>query len=313
MYIVEDLIRGIATAYWIFVGILLLLAVWKPKTWQRKVLASCVVLAIFIGPFAKTAVEDGIEQRRAKTRYDEAVALFEERCKTAGETIHRVIPDVEGIYLIKVRPKGINFGQQYALTDPYGEDVGGDAYIASFLKGSTRTRSEPPHRYGYQFVEANDLDDGIRYRFTGVWKVTSRKNPAAPDIKVELSRNPNYDLNNYDFALVRSTATGPRPRYGITFEDISTGVDRDHWIAGSSLRVLDLETGEIIARRIGYMMDRAQGATGGGRSPWLYAAENACPDFYDRFSRVVVQGPAASAQHYQSYDFAEKVLLPRLE
>ena len=313
MYIFEDLIRGIAAAYLVFVGIVLLVAVWKAKTWQRKVVASLVVLAVLIGPFAKGAIEDGIKHRRAMAKYARAVALFTERCKSAGERIDRVIPDVEGIYLARIRPNEMNRGQQYALTDPYGADFGGDAYIRSFLRGNSRVRNERPFRYGYAFVEAQDPTDGLRYRYTGYWKVTSRKDPNAPNVKLELSRNPEYDLNNYDFALARTPAPGPRPRYAVTYEDISDGADRDHWIAGSSLRVFDLITGETIAQRIGYMMDSAQGATGRGRAPWLFAPDNACPSFFDRFTKVVFRGPSSSVQTFQTYDFVEKVLLPRLE
>lgn len=311
MYIFEGVIRGFAAAYLMFVGVVLFVALWKAKTWQRKFVATFVVLAVFIGPVATSAINDGIKHRAAKAKYEKAAALFEQRCKTAGEKILRVVADVEGIYLMRVRPKERNFGQQYVLSDPYGDDLGGDAYIGSFLRESATPRSDPPYRHGYHFVEASDRDDGIRYRFTGAWKVTSRKDPTAPNVRIELNRNPAYDLNNYSFGIVRSVAPGPRPRYGVTYEDISTGIDRDHWIAGSSLRVVDLESGETIAQRVGYMMDPAQGATGGHRSPWLEAAERACPSFFDRFSKIVVRIPAAGAQTRQTYDFVEKVLIPR--
>jgi hypothetical protein len=65
----------------------------------------------------------------------------------------------------------------------------------------------------------------------------------------------------------------------VTYDDISTREERDYWIAGSLLKVIDLQTNEVMAERIGYMMDRGQGNTGGGRSPWLFAADNACPVF----------------------------------
>ncbi|MFO1412640.1 MAG: hypothetical protein U1F10_01760 [Burkholderiales bacterium] len=313
MYIYADLLNGIAVGYRLFVVALLLVALLKPKTWRGKAAWSSVVLLIFVGPFAFWGVADRLERREGHAKYEEALALFKERCKTAGEKINKVIPDVEGIFLAKIRPKGTNYGQQYELSDPYGRDLGGDAYIGSFLRGNTDVRKEPPYRYGYAFVEAIDPLDGIRYRYFGVWRVISRKDPNARNIKIELSKDPNYDLNNYGFKVIREPATGPRPRYGVTYEDISSGADRDHWIAGGSLRVLDLETGEVLAQRIGYMMDEGQGSTGAGRSPWLYATENACPDFFDRFSVVVVRGPASSVQSYQTYDFVEKVLLPRLE
>ena len=90
------------------------------------------------------------------------------------------------------------------------------------------------------------------------------------------------------------------PRYGVTYDDISTREDRDFWIAGSSLRVIDLQTNEVMAERIGYMMDRAQGNTSGRRAPWPLAANRACPAF-----------PAAAGGAFQlgqTRDFVESVL-----
>ena len=63
---------------------------------------------------------------------------------------------------------------------------------------------------------------------------------------------------------------------------IQTREDWDYWIAGSSLRLIDLQTNEVMAERIGYMGDWAQGSSAVGRSPWLLAANNACPEFAPR-------------------------------
>ncbi|MBK7022991.1 MAG: hypothetical protein IPH41_05590 [Sulfuritalea sp.] len=76
------------------------------------------------------------------------------------------------------------------------------------------------------------------------------------------------------------------------------------WIAGSSLKVIDLRTNEVMAERIGYMMDRGQGNTSGGRSPWLLAADNACP----KFGPEKVGAPRSFHQPRQTRNFVEKVL-----
>ena len=122
----------------------------------------------------------------------------------------------------------------------------------------------------------------------------------APNVQVDLRRNPNFDLNLYDFVIDKVPATGLAPRYGITYDDISTPEERQHWIAGSSLKVIDLQTNEVIAERIGYMVDFAQGATPGGRQPWTFARKNkgwSCPEL-----RI---------QSYGARRFVEKVLLIR--
>ena len=94
----------------------------------------------------------------------------------------------------------------------------------------------------------------------------------------------------------------PAPRYGIIYEDISTPEDRKFWIAGSSLKVIDTTTKEVIGERIGYMMDPGQGNKSGGRSPWFIAAHHACPAF-DGINPGVPQGG-------QTDIFVEKVLNP---
>ncbi len=248
-----------------------------------------------------------------RARLAKAEAMFAERCKKSGEFIHRTAENVEGIFLMKIRPNDINYGDQYKLDDPYGRDFGGDAYIRSLLRGFFEANykkpdvprpNSPPH-LAYRYVEALDPKDGKRYRYTGSMKVVGRKNPNTPNHQVELARNPNFDLNNYAFVLDKVPAPGPMPRYGVTYDDISTREDREYWIAGSSLKVIDLQTKEVMAERIGYMMDRGQGDRGGGRSPWLFAADNACPEFAPRHG--------STAQPLQTENFVENVLKPVTE
>ena len=95
---------------------------------------------------------------------------------------------------------------------------------------------------GYSYVDAIDPKDGQRYRYTGRMGFTPE------DIK--------QGRLVPRFLLDKVLASGPAPRYGITYNDISTPEDRAVWIAGSSLKVIDLETKEVIAERIGYLFDR---------------------------------------------------------
>ena len=234
----------------------------------------------------------------AQERLAKAEAMFRERCKTAGEKIYRTVENVEGIFLLKLRPENINYGDQFRLDDPYGRDLTGDGYIGSFLRGeydATHTgarRSGAPQRLGYHFVEAIDSKDGKRYRYTGrteePWRYDS-----------------SYSKSYRHFVLDKVFAPGAPPRYGVTYDDISTREERDYWIAGSSLRVIDLASNEVIAERIGYMMDRGQGSRSAGRSPWLLAADYACPKFSD--------ANGSRAQTYQTLDFVEEVIKPTRE
>lgn len=253
-----------------------------------------------------------------KERLAKAEAMFQERCKTAGEKIYKTFENVEGIYLLKIRPLAINYGDQFALDDPYGRDLGGEAYIGSFIRGSYQANTSgvvakgSPPRTGYLYVDAIDPNDGNRYRYTGEIKVVGKQDPSAYNNQQELKRNPSYDLNIYAFVISKVISRSDPPRFAVTYDDISTRLDREFWIAGSSLKVIDLTTNEIVAERVGYMMDRRQGDRSGGRSPWLFAADNACPSFH-RNPTLRSTSPAFSSQPHQTQDFIEKVIKPKME
>jgi hypothetical protein len=279
-------------------------------SWRVFFCCLSAVLAFFGGLIPASAV--GGESPQA--RLAKAEAMFQERCKTAGEKIYRTAENVEGIFLMKLRTIR-NFSNQFALDDPYGNDSTRDEYIKSFLYGrnSKGSLAQPGSatQSGFRYVEAIDQKDGKRYRYTGSMRVVGKKDPNTPNHQVELRRNPHFDLNNYAFVLDRTPAASAAARYGLTYDDISMREEREYWIAGSSLKVIDLKTNEVIAERIGYMMDREQGNTSGGRSPWLLAANNSCPSFRPSVARS--GAPGFSYQVGQTRNFVEKVLTPLQE
>jgi hypothetical protein len=248
------------------------------------------------------------DREAAKARFAKAEAMFQERCKKAGVFIHRTAENVEGIFLLKLRPKGINYDDQYRMDDPYGRDSGGDEYIKTFflepmLQANTHAKPEVLERIrrehlGYRYVDAIDPKDGERYRYTG-------------RVEEPWQRDKSYLKGYTRFILDRVSAPDPAPRYGVTYDDISTREERDYWIAGSSLRVIDLATDEIMAERVGYMMDRGQGKPGygGSENAWLRAADHACPSFHGN-SR---NGGGSSAQADQTRKFVTKVVKPSQE
>ncbi len=265
-----------------------------PAAVARSVVKACMALATLQLMTACAARAPVVNEKSRQ-----AEVLFRQHCITSGEKIKRTVKDVEGIFLLKARPEKLNYGDQFLMDDPYGRDLGGDAYIGSFLKANhelpRRNRAsveELPARretdlIGYDYVEIANGQDGVRSRFTAY-------------IDQPGKRDPSYRFDALRVVLQKAPAPDTAPRYGVTYEDISTPEDRAVWIAGSLLKVIDLETDEVIAERIGYMIDRGQGSTAGGRSPWLLAASTACPAFPDPHAR----------QANQTVRFVEKVLIP---
>jgi hypothetical protein len=236
------------------------------------------LLSACSGMAGNTASREAAKERRVK-----AEAMFQERCKKSGVFIYRTAENVEGIFLLKVRPKGINYRDQYKMDDPYGRDISGDGYIQTFLWARNEKGFVDDRKVGgYHYADAIDPQDGKRYRYTG-------------RIDQPWLRDKRYGEWVREFVLDKVLTPDPAPRYGVTYEDISTREERDYWIAGSSLKVIDLQTNEMMAERIGYMMDRGQGNRSGGRSPWLLAEQTACPPH---------------ARFHQTRNFVEKVLYP---
>lgn len=268
--------------------------------------------ALFVSMVCMAACSGEGQTKEVDSR-TKALALWESRCKKSGEFIKKTVDDVDGIWLLKIRDT-FNRDNQYTLDDPYGHDSTGDQYIIGFLRsylhqnGATHPNGTPK-RQGYKYVVAMDPADQKSYIYTGGMKVVGRKNVKAPGVQFELGRNPEYDLNIYDYVLQKNPASLETPRYGVTYDDISTPEDRKYWIAGSSLKIIDMTAREVIAERVGYMVDLGQGNRSGGRAPWLMAASNACPDFMRNYKNPV-HVPKFVAQSSQTLIFVEKVLKP---
>ncbi|MCK6404727.1 MAG: hypothetical protein L6Q60_01795 [Rhodocyclaceae bacterium] len=115
----------------------------------------------------------------------EAEAYYKEKCeKVAGIRIYKTVPEVEGVFLMKVRPNR----SDRQLADPmwpgaaFGGGFYGDSYIRSFLgyehratdangvvssvRGYINTDKRPGSLPGYRWVEVIDPKDGQRYRYS---------------------------------------------------------------------------------------------------------------------------------------------------
>ena len=255
-------------------------------------------------------------------RAEAGKALWEEKCRTvAGEKIYKTVPDVEGLLLLKVRPRA--WEPEWA--DPnwpgaaFALEARTDEYITTFLgyeyatftlgrdgpneitkerRGYIATDPRPGlmDRPGYRYVDVIDPNDGQRYRYSGSVKIVGRKDTAAKGVQMALARNPDYDLNIYRWTLDRVLAPAPSPRYGVTFEDHVIPEDRALGVASSTVRVIDLQTDEVLGEMLRYAWSTP--ASSANPSPWLTAYK--CP------GHAVGAGAATRK-------FVDQVLIPRKE
>ncbi|MEJ8837149.1 hypothetical protein [Ramlibacter sp. AN1133] len=277
-----QLLRLFGWVLWALIAAGLVAALVFPRTRPRKALWALLVLS----PVLAMVLTGWHTRSEFQDRQAEAQRLFDEHCKTAGVRIFRTVANVDSLLLMKRRPENWDTREQYALVDPYGTDVSGEGYAKSFLWGRDKNGhvlSTAPGPFGYRYVVMVDAKPGSYTRY----ELSGRRGPAG---EVE----------------VRSSATTSVPRYGVSYEDISSREDRDHWIAGSRLFVIDTQTGELLAERIGWMFDHALGQNTAARDPWAFAASKACPTFPTVNQYVPLQAG-------QTRDFVERVLIPSRE
>jgi hypothetical protein len=248
-----DLVRGVGTLLWIIFGIALLIALLKPKTIKGKAISILIVLGIFFGPM----IPGAIRAHEHKARYDKAKALFDERCKTAGLKIYKTVQGVDSLFLTNIHKRVGSETDPMALSAASWQISDGEWYIRYFL--FDEEPSNNPYGYspvqkatdrpGFKFVEAIDPLDGERYRYT--WR-------------------PGEDLKRE-----RSSAGKP-PRYAIEVKDHLIPDDRAHWIASSSLKITDTQSGEAMAEMLYYKFETGLGSRAGQRQPWAFAIS--CPN-----------------------------------
>jgi hypothetical protein len=244
------------------------------------------------------------EEAAFRERTAKAEALFKERCKTAGVVIHRTVKDVEGIELTKVRQPVPWGGKEYfdpmwaeaAMANEYRRND----YIKQFLmsefihpvypneRGILGPKTwQPPgiamqRKDGYRLVETLDAQTGKRYRCVGTWKPEDSSWVAS-----QLHCDP----------VEQSVA-----RYALDYEDIVDPADRQFWIAGTRLKVIEKQTGKVIAQLTKFIWDPGFGASATGRWPWQHAASGrstSCPN------------DAIQPRHSDSRYFIDTVLIPK--
>ncbi|QCX51306.1 hypothetical protein [Ralstonia pseudosolanacearum] len=260
---------------WLYIAtavVALSVVIWYPKRIIVKVLGVGLVLWFFGHDLVDQILKDRAQQKRLSI----AKARIDEHCKSAGRRIYREVKGVDGIFLLNARVEDRTVAERYRMNDPYHANYGyGEDYILEFARGHAARRTNvaerigPKDAFGFDFVEVPDPSG------KGVLRYTTPMSKWESD---NLARNGGGIV-----PLVKEHRDTRSARYGIKWTDLSTKEDRDYWIAGGLISVVDMETGEVLAEDRGYMYDPRQGEESGGRDPWLIAKRHyACPQF-DRY------------------------------
>jgi hypothetical protein len=259
-----------------------------------------VALAIYVVP-SEAQKEPAASAEKPFARAAEGKALFEEKCRTvAGEKIYRKVENVEGVLLLKVRPRAGEWEWATPMWPgaAFAHEFKEDAYIRSFFwfeHSGNNDRLSPTNRGylnttpssvpGYRFVEVVDAKDAKRYRYT-----FQKKEREIVDSVLIGGSGKRYKV--MDWALEREIAQDAAPRYAVTFEDYTVASERLFGVAGGTIRVVDTSTGEVIAERTKYVWTPS-GPSKANPSPWLTA--RVCP---------------VSRSFAETRQFVDQVLIP---
>jgi hypothetical protein len=286
-------------AYWLLAIGLLGLSLWWPKRWPVKLGAAGFVAVAFASPVLRHLGTGAPQTSQSADGLGPAMSRFEQRCKAAGEKITRTVSNVDGVVWKKWREKEPSKGDQFRLDDPYGRDCSDVECIERLLRVTHGAELNPAeaaqHAKGYRYIESIDPTDGHIYRYVGVVKLHPRWTQQAIAREKELTGR-DLGPSAFSFTLERERIGAFTARYALSWDDISTRADRETWIAGGSIKVIDMQTDAIVAERAGFLIDTGQGSKAGFRDPWGWAWSYGprCPRVYER-----------------TWDFAVRVLKPR--
>lgn len=203
-------------------------------------------------------------QQEYPEKYAKAKALFDERCKTAGEKIYKTADGVEGVLLLNVRSSDIAAQRANPNWTDAGlpDELGGDDYIRTFLSWEHQQfpprrgylNSHPTNRSGYLIFPGYSFVDVKED--AGIYRYAFRKPP--------------------DNALSKSLLSGKPAQYAVLFRNLTDEMDRAMWVAGTIITVTNTHTNEVMAEYTGYSFEPGQGNTDGARAPWGFA--KTCPE-----------------------------------
>lgn len=211
---------------------------WRSKRPQAAVMAA---LVFFGGPPALFGYVN-LRDKSAQTTYEEDVAYLKELCAVhAGDKIYKTVDDVQGVFQIKAYnpDRDFQWSDQYGMVEPWALALSGD--LGSSLS-NLGIRGK-----GYWFIERQPgygLSEGPPFRRHLLESTTFKV--VKPDLDAVVSAE-GVVLERKEVKVQTL-----RSRYGYTTEDLSTQELRKRWIGGGRLRIIDLQTKEILAERTDY-------------------------------------------------------------
>lgn len=213
--------------------------------------------------------------------YAEGLRLFNARCRSSGKLVRDSIKDVSGVRIETV-PDNRPFIQR--VTDRNWIFAGmpmervGDRFIASFLDFYFSDNDMGPEfpaysggivlMKGFHYVDVSQKDGTyMRYRLAG--------------------KSPSQGM------ITEARKASVASRYSVTIEPIGTSEERENWVAGSHIKVIDNDTKKLIGELRSFSFALPPKEEGANLQKRFWNIRLSCPkylDIQDAMTRISLIG-----------------------
>ena len=216
-----------------------------------------LVIPYFLQKERDAQRQQELQQARAeraawrKQDYEPAKARFDQLCQNAGEKIYRTADNVDGILLLKVR--GDDEKYQDNSYNPLKDQMWENAALPSEFDREEYIGSFLPDWSGvhYDYIDVLQKDGSIT-RYSGDWHMTDK--PFNQEI------NPSHPA-----------------RYAVTYENDVSWENRKHWIAGTTIKIIDTKTNTLMAEKTMYVFVPELGYSKFEQNPNPWGRGERCP------------------------------------
>ena len=216
-----------------------------------------LVIPYFLQKERDAQRQQELQQARAeraawrKQYYEPAKARFDQLCQNAGEKIYRTADNVDGILLLKVR--GDDEKYQDNSYNPLKDQMWENAALPSEFDREEYIGSFLPDWSGvhYDYIDVLQKDGSIT-RYSGDWHMTDK--PFNQEI------NPSHPA-----------------RYAVTYENDVSWENRKHWIAGTTIKIIDTKTNTLMAEKTMYVFVPELGYSKFEQNPNPWGRGERCP------------------------------------
>jgi|GEM_PF-3112115 len=250
MSILSSIIFLIHIAFWYIVSLWpLILAIsiciWAPTRWWIK---NSIALLIIMCIYGSSYISIQKKNQQSWDKFQEHLSVFHERCNTAEEKIYQTADNVEGILFLKIRSD--TFNRHRATTDRHWPDAAlPDDLVAGLEYYYVALR--PPY-------ESSNFNPPKRERDLFLKAMSSNPNITIPGLYDYIDINKEAKIVRFSPSgssgepIKRENVSSNPARYAVSYRNIVNPADREHWVSGITVSIIDTKNNTLMAEKTWY-------------------------------------------------------------